>query len=223
MALAVSSRLLLALPVLLAVAACGADNIYATDAEVSRAAYVDPTDPPYVTLFTVINNQNNSGAHSGLLINGSQRVLFDPAGTWFSPNAPERHDLHYGITDPILRFYVDYHARQSYRVLEQTVPVSLETANRLIALAEANGAVNKAYCSVSISSMLDQIPEFRPVVRTTWFPKTLSKEFAKLPGVSEIVVFDNDSNDHRDMLLGNAQGAGAAETAAAGFQDVKTP
>lgn len=216
-------RLLIAMAAFAGLSACAADHVYAPMDQVSRAAYVDTADPPYVTLFTVINNQNNSGAHSGLLINGTQRVLFDPAGTWFSVNAPERGDVHFGITDKVLRFYVDYHARLSYRVLEQTVPVSQATADRLIALVEANGPAKKAYCSISISSVLDQVPEFAPYVRATWFPKKLSKEFARLPGVSEIVVFDNDSDEHRSMLLGNAQGALAGETAPPGTQDVKAP
>lgn len=203
------SRLVLALVALTVLTACGADNVYAPDDAVARARYVDTTDAPFVTLFTVINNQNDSGAHSGLLINGSQRVLFDPAGTWFSPASPERRDVHYGITDDVLRFYIDYHARMSYRVLEQTVPVSRETADALIAASEANGAANKGFCSISISNVLDQAPEFRDVIRATFWPKKLSTEFARLPGVSEVVIFDNDSNDHK-TLLGNATGGEAA-------------
>lgn len=203
------SRPVLALVAVAALSACGADNIYAPEDVVSRARYVDTADAPYVTLFTVINNQNDLGAHSGLLINGSQRVLFDPAGTWFSPASPERHDVHYGITDDVLRFYIDYHARLSYRVLEQTIPVSRETADALIAAAEAHGAAKKAFCSISISNVLEQVPEFRDAIRPTYFPKKLSKEFAGLPGVSEVVVFDNDLNDHK-TLLGNATGGEAA-------------
>lgn len=191
-------------------AACGADHVYDPPEAVAAARYVDADDPPYVTLFTVINNQNDAGAHSGLLINGSQRVLYDPAGTWFSPQSPERGDVHYGITDPILRFYIDYHARLSYRVLEQTVPVSRETADRLIALAEAAGPANKAYCAMTLSGILDQIPEFQQAIRSTWYPKVLSKLFGRLPGVSETVIYDTDSNDHKAMLLGNATGTVAA-------------
>jgi hypothetical protein len=211
-------RLVPAALALALLSACGADHVYAPDEEVSRAVYVDPTDPPYVTLFTVINNQNDSGAHSGLLINGSQRVLFDPAGTWFSPASPERNDLHYGISDPVLRFYIDYHARVSYRVLEQTLPISQATADALIAAAAAYGSVNKAECAKSISQILDRIPAFSSTIHGTWFPKQLSKEFGRLPGVSEVVVFDNDSNDHKTMLLGNANGA-APDTAIAPTAD----
>jgi hypothetical protein len=200
-----------ALFAVLSLAACGADKIYAPDEVVARSVYVDTAAPPFVTLFTVINNETEAGAHSGLLINGSQRVLFDPAGTWLSEQSPERYDLHYGVTDDVLRFYVDFHARVSWRVQEQTLVVSRETADQLIALAAANGSVNKAFCAESISSILKQVPEFQGVIRTTLFPKTLANQFGKLPGVSETVVFDNDSDDHRAMLLGNATGAESAE------------
>lgn len=204
-------RAVLALLGLLVLAACGADHIYAPDDVVARARYVDTSDPPYVTLFTVISNENQAGAHSGLLINGSQRVLYDPAGTWLSEQAPERYDMHYGITDDVLRFYVDFHARVSFRVQEQTVYVSKETADRIIALAEAEGASKKGFCADSISHVLTQVPEWSTYIRPTLWPKKLSAEFAMLPGVSETVVYDDDSDDHRAMLLGNATGAEAAD------------
>jgi len=205
-------RLPVALIALLALAACGADKINAPEAAVQRARYVDATDPPYVTLFTVINNQNNAGAHSGLLINGSQRVLFDPAGSWVSPASPEKQDVHYGVTDGVLRFYIDYHARKAYRVLEQTLPVSLATADGLIAAAEAHGAAPKAFCAISISQVLDKLPQFDGTIHPTFFPNKLSREFGRLAGVSHVVVYDNDSNDHKAMLLGNATGTEATNT-----------
>jgi len=204
-------RFIPALFAVLVLAACGADNIYAPDDVVARARYVDTTDVPYVTLFTVINNENDAGAHSGILINGSQRVLYDPAGTWLSEQSPERHDVHYGITDGVLRFYVDFHARVSFRVQEQTLPVSRETADRLIALAEANGAAKKGFCADEISRVLMQDPEFQGTIRSTLWPKKLSADFGKLPGVSQTVVYDTDSDDHSVMLLGNATGAEAAD------------
>lgn len=195
----------------LVLSACAADHVYAPDDVVARARYVDTVDPPYVTLFTVISNENEAGAHSGLLINGSQRVLYDPAGTWLSEQAPERYDMHYGITDGVLRFYVDFHARVSFRVQEQTLLVSLETANQIIGLAEAEGASKKGFCADSISHILLQVPEFQGTINSTLWPKKLSAEFGKLPGVSETVVYDNDSDDHRAMLLGNATGAEPAD------------
>ncbi len=93
---------------ILAECASTAEPIWATDAEVSRAVYVHE-GPPKLTLYTVINNKNGTGAHSALMVNASQRVIFDPAGTWHHPKLPERNDVHYGMSDAVVDFYVDYH------------------------------------------------------------------------------------------------------------------
>ena len=58
-----------------------------------------------------IRDSNGSGAHSGLLVNASEQVMFDPAGTWYHPNLPERNDVHFGVTPKMISFYIDYHAR----------------------------------------------------------------------------------------------------------------
>ncbi len=112
---------------LVLLSACGAGGTSsapdAPDSAILAARYV-PDGPPSVTLFTVVNNQSGSGAHSGLLISGSERVLFDPAGSFNHPRLPERGDMHHGMSDPMVAFYIDYHARETYRVIEQTVPVS---------------------------------------------------------------------------------------------------
>ena len=97
------SFLALALPA--ALAACGADNKWADDADVRTARFVSP-EPPSITLFTVIGIPRGEGGHSALMINGSQRVIYDPAGSWQHPQIPERHDVLYGITDNFKRFYI---------------------------------------------------------------------------------------------------------------------
>lgn len=201
-------RLALSLCAVLLLAACGADNIWATDAEISQARYV-ADEPPSITLFTVINNRTNEGAHSGLMINGSQRVLFDPAGSWYHPSVPERHDMHYGITPRMVSFYIDYHARITYRVIEQTLPVSRETADLLIARAEAYGAVPKAQCTNSVAFILRGVPGFEGLP-ATWYPKVLSKAFAKLPGVVEKTITDKDADDHHGVLMVQANGLPAS-------------
>ena len=62
--------------------ACGADHKWASDAEVAAARYA-PGPPATITLVTSVNGHSGQGAHSGLLINGSEQVLYDPAGTWY--------------------------------------------------------------------------------------------------------------------------------------------
>ena len=119
---------------LLLLAACGADNIWASDESLRRAAYV-ANEPPSITLLTVIGIPRGEGAHSALMINGSQRVIFDPAGSWNHPAIPERHDVLYGITPNFKNFYIDYHARQTYWVAEDTKLVSREVADAAIRAA----------------------------------------------------------------------------------------
>jgi hypothetical protein len=134
------------------------------------------------------------------MINASQRVMFDPAGSWYHPRLPERNDVHFGLTDRMIAYYVDYHARETFRVVQQTVPVSPEVAERVLNNALAYGAVPPAQCTNSISRVLSDVPGFESL-GSTWFPKQLSKDFALLPGVTEVVTTDADADDNHGVLL----------------------
>lgn len=184
---------------LLAACATTAERTWAPDAAVAAARYVKP-GPKQVTLFTVVSNRSNAGAHSGLLINGSERVMFDPAGTWYHPRLPERNDVHFGVTDQMVDFYIDYHARETYRVVEQTVTVSPEVADMVIARAKAYGAVPKAQCAKATSSVLSGVPGFENIPHT-WYPNKLSDAFAKLPGATRQVFTDDDAPNNHGVLM----------------------
>lgn len=196
-------RTSLALVVLVFLAACGAGGTSsapnASDSAILAARYV-PEGPPSVTLFTVVNNQTGSGAHSGLLISGSERVLFDPAGSFNHPRLPERGDMHHGMSDRMVAFYIDYHARETYRVIEQTVPVSPMVAEMVIARSKARGAVPKAHCANSISAILRDVPGFE-TINGTFFPNRLATQFGELPGVRTRVITDDDADDNHGVLL----------------------
>lgn len=193
-------RLVLAFMALMSLAACGgAEAEWASDAEVSAARYVHK-GPPSITLFTVLSTRDGSGAHSGLLINGSQRVIFDPAGTWHHPRLPERNDLHYGMTPKMVSFYIDYHARETYDVVEQTVIVSPGVAELAMQRAMAYGAVPKAQCTNSISSILAGVPGFEGLPKT-WYPAKYMAAFAKLPGVTNRKYTDDDADQNHGVLL----------------------
>lgn len=186
---------LLILPFLLA--GC-ADRIWAPDDVVARSHYRSG-EPPSITLFTVVRKRGNEGAHSGLMINGSERVIYDPAGTWTNPAAPERYDLHFGMTPLMVRYYIDYHARTTYDVYEQTVPVSAEVAEMAIRQAKAEGASMKAMCGSSVSGVLKGLPGFE-AVRSSFFPGKLMREFATLPGVVTTKYTDDDDDNNKGLL-----------------------
>lgn len=185
---------------LLVLTACGAaEPKWAPDADVARATYVHD-GPPSITLFTVTSTTNGSGAHSGLLINGSQRVMFDPAGTWMHPGLPERNDVHFGLTPKMVNFYIDYHARETFDVHEQTVIVSPQVAEMVMQRAMAYGAVPKANCARSISSILSDVPGFESLP-VTYFPNKLMRNFATLPGVTQRTITDTDADNNHGVLL----------------------
>ncbi len=106
-------------------AACGsAEPRWATDAVLKQHNY-RPTSPPEIRLYTVVSTRSGSGAHSGLLITTPQeRILFDPAGTFTVPFAPERNDVHFAMSPRALAVYIDYHARETYDVVEQRLGIS---------------------------------------------------------------------------------------------------
>lgn len=172
----------LAAMALLTLAACGgADNIYADDASVMRARYV-PSGPSSITLFTVITKRTGGGAHSALLVNGSEAVLFDPAGSFKLTFMPERGDALYGASPRWMNAYIDYHARDTHDVQAQTLIVSPEVAERLLTAVKTNGAVPKANCANSISRILVDAG-FTSVGRT-FFPNNLAKDFGRLGNVT---------------------------------------
>jgi len=180
----------------LALAACGGvtrEEILAPQSEVDRVAYVHP-GPKRLTLLTMKNTGSGNGAHTGLLINASQRVLWDPAGSFGHPSIPERNDVHFGITPRIEQFYISYHSRITYYTLIQEVDVAPEVAEMAMRLAIANGPTPQASCTRHTSTMLSKLPGFEGI-RTSFFPNNLSDQFAQIPGVRSREYREEDSDD----------------------------
>lgn len=179
----------------LALAACGAarDEVLAPQSAIDRVAYVHP-GPKRLTLLTMKNTGSGNGAHTGLLINASQRVLWDPAGSFGHASIPERNDVHFGITPRIEQFYISFHSRITYYTLIQEIDVSPAVAEQAMRLALANGPTPQAACTTHTSRMLTQLPGFESIGRT-FFPSNLSDQFAKIPGVRESEYREEDGDD----------------------------
>lgn len=177
----------------LALSACTAQEVWAPDDVVSRAIYREP-GRSYLTLYTMKNVASGNGAHTALLINASQRVMFDPAGSWQQSVMPERNDLLYGVSPRLEQLYVSFHARRTYYVIGQTVPVSPEVAEQAFTLARTAGPVPQAQCARVTSVLLRQLPGFGGI-RQTWGPNRLSEDFGRLPGVTTEEYRENDADD----------------------------
>lgn len=180
-------------------AACGADNKWASDDAVSRAAFISG-EPPSITLFTVVRKSNGEGGHSALMIDGSQRILFDPAGSWEHPSVPERHDVHYGITERMRKFFIDYHARENWDVVEQKVYVSPGVAEQAIEQVTRYGAVPSAFCANSTSDILRALPGFESIPRS-FSPVRTMNAFGRLPGVTTDKFEDGDPANNSGVLI----------------------
>lgn len=174
----------------------------ASPEEISRARYVSE-EPPSITLVSMVNTRTGKSAHSALLINGSERVLYDPAGTFTHPDLPRRGDIHYGITPRFLDYYERYHARHSHFVHSQTVYVSRATADRVLANAQAIGPTPKMLCNTSVAAALKPVPPFTEV-RSSIFPEASREDFARISGVRDSYVREADTGKN------NAWEAGAA-------------
>ena len=181
---------------------CGgpAEPRWAPDADIRKYAYRDPALIE-LRLYTVVSKRSGSGAHSGLLISTPrERILFDPAGTFKLPFAPERNDVLYGITPRALAVYIDYHARETYDVIEQRIAVSPAQAEMAAQLAKSYGPVPKAQCAVSINRILQQVPGFETMA-VTYFPNATRDHFALLPDVRMRLITDNDADKNHNVLF----------------------
>lgn len=166
--------------------------------EAIQAAFYRSDGPPELVLFTMVRVQTGKGAHTGLLIDGPQRVVFDAAGSYRHPRTPRLNDLHYGITPAREEFYINYHARETYSVRRQSLQVSEAAAAKALALAEASRPVMGLFCTYRTSEIIAQLPGFEgfPV---TMFPDVASDAFGAYPGVVTRMFVDDSPDDRSDL------------------------
>ena len=112
------------------------------------------------------------------MVNASQRVIFDPAGTIKHDIFIEQDDVLYGVTPSVLEFYTRAYARKTHHVVIQDLDVSPEIAERALQLVRANGPVTSAFCASASSAILRQIPGFEGIGQTIGWPPISQKSGA---------------------------------------------
>ncbi len=196
-------RLTCAAVLALGVAGCAPEQPYADAETVAQARYVS-SEPPSVTLYTMVNNRTGKGGHSALHINASESIIFDPAGSYYADVVPERNDVLYGVSPAIEQSYRSAHARTTFHVVSQKLPLSAAQAEQAYQLAVTNGAVPGAFCANATSTILGQVLG-KDAIKTTMYPTNLQTQFAQLPGVTTDKYYEGDSADLQDGLArGNA-------------------
>lgn len=175
--------------------ACGSGRPVASEQMVEHVRYHDPS-PPSLTLLTSIRTATGVGAHSALIINASQRVIFDPAGSFQAtsegmPAGPQRGDVIYGVTPEVLKAYIGFQSGKGFHAVTITLPVSAEVAEDALQKAENHGWVSQAFCADATSSLLASLPGLKGELHTALFPRQFMRNFAKLPGVTAIKTYQN--------------------------------
>lgn len=178
--------------------ACTVPNAGGADLdEVARAAYRHD-GPPSITLYTMLSNRSGAGAHTSILVNGSQRVAFDPAGSFRHEKIVSRNDTVFGMTPYLVDQYTRFHARETYHVVIQTIEVSPEVAEQALKMVVNHPAVSRSYCAMSTSQLLAQLPGFEDV-HPSFYPKKLMETFAA-KGASFERLYEYDSDDKTGVL-----------------------
>lgn len=193
------ARLLCSLTAVAFLAACGADNHPDDAPQAVAAAAYRSSEPPSLTIFTMVNNRTGSGGHTSLLVNGSQQVLFDPAGSFRDDRLAERGDVLYGVSPAWVKAYKSAHARETFHVVEQKIPVTAEQAEQALRMVQANGSVGGGFCTNSTSSILARINGFLPV-QTTFYPVKLMEQLNRFPNVTTTKLYENDAGEVVDAL-----------------------
>ncbi len=170
----------------------------ASPEQLALVSYSDP-GPASLTLYTMVNNRSGQGGHSALMVNASERVIFDPAGSFHADIVPEVNDVLFGITPRVEQAYRSAHARSEYHVVSQTIEVTPEQAELAYQLVRAKGQVPGAYCANATSGILRQVPGIEGI-QSTFYPVKLSEQFAELPGVTTEKYYENDAGDIVDGI-----------------------
>lgn len=196
-------RLLCAMMACAVLAACAEKGKESPAAEIEAAIYPHTGDTK-LTIFTMVNNRSGAGAHSALLVEASQAVLFDPAGSFDHPDVPERGDVLYGMSPQWVQFYQSAHARETFHVVRQEIPVTAAQAQRAMQLVMSNGPVPSAYCASATTGILQQVQGFEGIKRG-FYPLKLMEQLEVYPGVKTTRYFENDSGDVVDGVASLTQ------------------
>ncbi|MBC6408360.1 MAG: hypothetical protein GDA40_09745 [Rhodobacteraceae bacterium] len=97
--------LLVLLGLLAIIGGCTVPQPYADDDTIAAVSYRD-SGRPSITVMTTRNISSGAGAHSALMINASERIIINPAGSFEPDFVPERNDTFFGITPYVETYYI---------------------------------------------------------------------------------------------------------------------
>lgn len=183
-------RLLIALAALAILTGCVRNPEVIAPEKLSYQTYRHP-GASSLTLYTVVNVRTGNGAHTAMAVNGSERVLFDPAGSFKATDVIRSGDVIYGFTPAVEDAFMGKHARTQFLVEKHVIPVSPAVAQEALSKVKANGPVGAAYCAQSTSQILKTLPGFESI-QPTFYPKNLRDQITALTKAKTEVRREND-------------------------------
>ncbi|MEH6831729.1 hypothetical protein [Sulfitobacter sp.] len=179
-------------------AGCAEKGKESPQAQIEAATY-QHLGQPKITLITMINNRTGAGGHTALLVQGTQSLIFDPAGTFEHEKVPERGDVLYGMSPKWIQIYKSAHARSNFHVVSQEFDVTPAQAARAMQLIQGRGTVPSALCANATSGIMKQIPGFQ-TIKQGYYPIKLMEQAEKLPGVKTTRYYEDDEGNVRDGI-----------------------
>ena len=181
-------------------AGCAEKGKESPQTQIEAATYAH-SGQPKLTLITMINNRTGAGAHTALLVQGNQSVIFDPAGSFEHAQIPERGDVLYGMSPTWIQIYKSAHARSNFHVVSQEFNVTPAQAARAMQLIQARGSVPSAQCAYATSALLKQVPGFQSI-QQGYYPLKLMEQAEQLSGVKTTRYYEDDEGNVRDGIAG---------------------
>lgn len=165
----------------------------ASDEVIKKATY-HSKNPPSVSLVTVNSHDifSRLGTHTALIVNASQQVIYDPAGTYKNTRAPSKYDLFYGASPDVIKSFIAYHIDNVSSVVVQTKEVPMAVAEALLKDIERQGPSRHSQCSKTVSNLLHKTPGFESI-NPSLLPFRTMRAFATLNGIKTLEYHDKNN------------------------------
>jgi hypothetical protein len=163
----------------------------------AETSYFPDNAPPSATLLLSEHKGGSGAVHAALVITGSERVIYDPSGSFTHPDTRRLGDVVYGASDPVVEMFALHNADKDHDAMMRRIPLSAEEAEQMLARARSRGGAMPGYCAKSVADVMRAAPRFA-AMRDTFWPSNVLEDFVQFGPVETRVVSDTDSFTARD-------------------------
>ncbi len=168
-----------------------------TDAEFikelrAETSYLPVNAPPSTTLVLAEHKGGSGAVHAALIVTGSERLIYDPSGSFTHPDTRRYGDVVYGASDEIVELFALHNADRNHDAVMRTIALESDEAEILLNSARTHGGAMPGFCAKSVASVLRSVPRFASM-RDTFWPSNVQQDFENVSPVEIRSVSDTDS------------------------------